>query len=210
MLKILVVDDHPVVRQGLKRIIAETYGDIVIDEACNGREAINKVRETDYDIVSLDISLPDLHGLDVLKQLKSEKPKLPILVLSIHPEEQYALRVLRHGASGYLTKDSAPDELIAAIQKVSSGGKYISPSLAEKLAFNLDTDVEKPLHDILSDREYQVLCLIASGKATKDIAEELLLSVKTVSTYRSRILSKMAMKNNTELIRYGVQNQLID
>lgn len=210
MLKILVVDDHPVVRQGLKRIIAETYGGIVIDEACNGREAINKVRETDYDVVLLDISLPDLHGLDVLKQLKSEKPKLPILILSIHPEEQYALRVLRHGASGYLTKDSAPDELIAAIQKVSSGGKYISHSLAEKLASNLNTDVEKPLHDILSDREYQVLCLIASGKATKDIAEELLLSVKTVSTYRSRILSKMAMKNNAELIRYGVQNQLID
>lgn len=210
MLKILIVDDHPIVRQGLKQIISETYSDTVIDEADNGREALDKARGTDYAIVLLDISLPGLNGLDVLKQLKSQKPRLSILVLSIHPENQYALRVLRAGASGYLTKDSASDELIAAIHKVSSGGKYISPSLAEKLAFNLDTDVEKAPHEILSDREYQVLCLIVSGKAIGDIAEELSLSIKTVSTYRSRVLEKMAMRNNAELICYGIKNDLLD
>lgn len=210
MLKILIVDDHLVVRQGLKQIIIETFTDVVVDEAGNGREVLSKVRETGYDFVTLDISLPDVHGLDILKQLKNEQPELPVLILSIHAEEQYALRALRAGASGYLTKDCASDELIAAIQKVSSGGKYISPSLAERLASALEINVKESPHEILSDREYQVLCFIISGRAMKDIAEQLSLSVKTVSTYRSRILKKMAMKSNAELIRYGVENQLLN
>ena len=195
MLRIIIADDHAVVRQGLKQIVAETSDMVVAGEADNGQELLDKIKVEDYDVVILDITMPVRNGMDVLKQLRSERPRLPVLILSIHSEEQYASRALRAGASGYLTKESAPDELIAAIRKVSSGGKYVSSSLAEKLAFELETGREQTPHEKLSDREYQVMCMIASGKTVMEIAEELLLSEKTISTYRSRILEKMKMKN---------------
>jgi len=210
MVKILIADDHAIVRQGLKQIVMETPDMVVADEASNGQEVLNKVGENDYDVVVLDISMLGRSGLDVLKQLKSEIPELPVLVLSMHPEEQYAVRALKVGASGYLTKESAPDELVEAIRRVSLGRKYVTSSLAEKLAFDVEIDVEKPPHESLSDREYQVMCMIASGKMVKEIAEELFLSVKTISTYRSRILQKMKMKHNAELTRYAIQNRLVD
>ncbi len=209
MLKILIADDHAIVRQGLKQIVTETPDMVVAGEASNGQELLNKINENDYDVVVLDITMPGRDGMDVLKQLRSERPELPILMLSIHPEEQYALRALRAGASGYLTKESAPDELVVAIRKVSRGGKYISSSLAEKLAFELEAGHEQAPHEALSDREYHVMCLIASGKTVMEIAQELSLSEKTISTYRSRILEKMNMKNNAELTYYAIKNQLV-
>jgi two-component system invasion response regulator UvrY len=208
VLKILIADDHPVVRRGLKQIIAEIPGAVIADEATNGWEVLSKVRAGDYDVVLLDITMPGMDGIDVLTQLKCEKPRLPILVLSMHPEEQFAVRALRAGASGYLTKESAPDELATAIQKVSSGRKYVSSSLAEKLASVVQKAEQLP-HESLSNREYQVMCQFASGKTVTQIAKELSLSVKTISTYRSRILEKMQMKNNAELIRYALNNHLI-
>jgi len=210
MIKILIADDHAVVREGLKQIISETPDMRVTDEADNGQEVLNKVSEHHYDVVLLDITMPGRSGLDILKQLKSKKPKLPVLMLSVHPEEQYAVRTLKAGASGYLTKGSATDELIAAIRKISIGKKYVSSSLAEKLAFDLDLDYEKPRHEILSDREYQVMSMIASGKTVKEIADELSLSVQTISTYRSRILEKMKLKNNAEIIYYAVKQGLVE
>jgi DNA-binding NarL/FixJ family response regulator len=209
MLKILIADDHAIVRQGLKQIVTETPDMIVAGEASNGQELLSKIQENDYDVVVLDITMPGRDGIDVLKQLRSERPELPILMLSIHPEEQYALRALKAGASGYLTKESAPDELVVAIRKVSRGGKYISSSLAEKLAFELEVGREQAPHETLSDREYHVMCLIASGKTVMEIAQELSLSEKTISTYRSRILEKMKMKNNAELTYYAIKNQLV-
>ncbi len=209
MIKILIADDHAIVREGLKQIISETPDMSIADEAIDGHEVLNKALRNDYDVVVLDITMPGINGLDVLKQIKAQKPKLPILVLSVHPEEQYAVRVLRAGASGYLTKESAPDELIAAIRKAYDGGKYVSSSRAEKLAFDLEVEREKPLHETLSDREYQVMINIAQGKKVKDIAEELFLSEKTISTYRSRILEKMRMEKNEELVRYAINNHLI-
>lgn len=210
MIKILIADDHTIVREGLKQIVANTDDMEVADEARTGYEVLNKVRNHDYDMVVLDISMPDKHGLDILKQLKSQKPLLPVLVLSMHPEEQYAVRALKGGAAGYLTKESAPDELITAIRRISMGRRYISTSLAEKLAFDLTRDSRKPLHVTLSDREYQVMCMIAAGKRPKDIADELCLSIKTISTYRSRILAKMGMKNNAELTRYAIKQGLVE
>ncbi len=210
MIKILIVDDHAIVREGLKQILAETPNIDVADEACNGREAFEKVWANEYDVVVLDISMPGASGLEVLKQLKGVRPKLPVLILSIHPEGQYAVRALRAGASGYLTKESAPDELIEAVRKVSRGGKYISGALAERLAFDLEAGAYKSLHESLSDREYQVLCMIASGKRVKDVGEELCLSVKTISTYRFRILEKMKMKNNAELTYYAIKHELVE
>ena len=169
MLKILVADDHPVVRQGLKQILSETKDMTVADEAQTGQEVLKKAVKNDYDVILLDISMPGKNGLDILRELKNKKPKVPVLILSIYPEDQYAVRVLKLGAAGYLTKESAPDELINAIRKVAKGRKYISATLAEKLAENLEFDSEKPPHENLSDREYQVLCLLASGKRLKDI-----------------------------------------
>jgi len=210
MIKILIADDHPVVRKGLKEIIEDTPDMMVGDEASNGQETLEKVRKSDFDIVLLDISMPGRSGLDILKELKSEKPELSVLILSIHPEEQYAVRVLKAGASGYLTKESAPEELIAAIKKASIGRKYVSSSLAEKLALYLEIDDEKPLHETLSDREYEVMRKIASGKTITEIAEKLFLSIKTISTYRSRILEKMGMKSNAELTHYALKNRLVE
>lgn len=210
MIRILVADDHPVVRQGLKQIVAGTTDIFVVDEAATGQEVLDKVRSNYFDVVLLDITMPGASGLDILKQLRSERPELAILILSMHSEEQYAARVLRAGASGYLAKESAPDELVAAVRKISLGGKYVSPSLAEKLASDLAVDTQEPLHQTLSDREYETMRLLASGKTTAEIAEQLSLSPKTISTYRSRILEKMGMRSNTELTLYAVQNGLLD
>jgi len=210
VIKILIADDHAVVRRGLKQILAEEPNMAVFGEACNAQEVLKNVREQNWDIVILDITMPDRSGLEVLKELKNIRPKLPVLILSIHPEEQYAVRVLKAGAAGYMTKESAPEELVKAVRKVIRGSKYISPSLAEKLAFDLETDSEKPLHETLSDREYQVMCMIASGKTVKEIAKELYLSVKTISTHRARILEKMKMKTNAELTHYAIKNRLVD
>lgn len=208
MINVIIADDHPIVRAGLKQIIAEDSFITVAGEAANGAELLERVRRTDYDIVLLDLTMPGMDGIDVLKQLKIEKPHLPVIILTVHPESQYALRILKAGAAGYITKESASNELIKAIRKVHNGGKYITPSLAEKIAFALDMDGTQLPHESLSDREYQVLCMLGSGKTVSHIAEELSLSVKTVSTYRTRILEKMRMQNNAELIHYAVQNGL--
>jgi two-component system invasion response regulator UvrY len=210
MIRALIADDHAVVRQGLKQILGDTPEMLVAGEATTGQEVLDKVRAEAWDVVILDISMPDRSGLDVLKQLKSERPKLPVLVLSMHSEDQYAVRVLKAGASGYLTKDSAPDELVKAIRKVVSGGRYVSSFLAEKLAFEIGTDSSRLPHETLSDREFQVLRLIAAGKSVTEIAAELSLSVKTVSTYRTRMLQKMNLGTNAELIYYAIRNHLID
>lgn len=210
MVRIFIADDHPIVRRGLKQIVAETSDIVVAGEASNGEEVLSKVRENDYDVILLDITMPGVSGLDILRDLKCLKHKAPVLILSIHPEEQYAVRTLKAGASGYLTKESAPDELIAAIRKVSVGGKYVSPSLAERLALDLEVDAAKPLHYILSDREYEVMRMIASCETINQIANHMSLSKKTISTYRSRILTKMKMKNNAELTKYAVKHNLID
>ncbi len=212
MIQILIADDHAVVRQGLKQILAEESDMAVFGEAANARETLKNVHKQDWDIVILDITLPDRSGLDVLKELKNVLPGLPVLILSMHPEEQFAVRALKAGAAGYVTKESVPEELVKAIRKVLEGGKYVSPKLAEKLAVDLELEAEseRPLHETLSHREYQVMCMITSGKRIKDIAEELYLSVKTVSTHRTRILEKMKMKNNVELTRYVLKNRIVD
>jgi len=210
MIRILMADDHAIVREGLKHIIAKTDDMTVSGEADSGQQLLDKVREQRFDVLLLDIGLPGRNGLEVLKQIKTDLPRLPVLVLTIYPEEQYALRVLRAGASGYLTKESAPERLVEAIRKVSAGGRYVSPSLAERLAVEAAGDISKPLHESLSDREYQVFCMIALGKTASEIADELSLSVKTISTHRARLLQKMQMKNNSELTHYAMQNHLVD
>jgi two-component system invasion response regulator UvrY len=210
MTRILVVDDHAIVRKGIGQILAETDDIIIAGEARNGQEALEKVRDNDYDLVLLDISMPGPDGLEILKQLKNQHPKLSVLMLSMYPEEQYAVRALRSGASGYLTKESAPEELIAAIRKVSSGGKFVSDSLAEKLADQLNSaNLDRLPHELLSDREYQIMGMIAAGKTQMQIADELAISVKTVSTYRTRILKKMRAKSNAELTRYVIENKIV-
>jgi DNA-binding NarL/FixJ family response regulator len=210
MIRIVIADDHPIVRAGMKQILAADPGLTVSAEAGDGHELLEKTRSDQFDVVVLDITMPGMNGLDVLKQLKMEKPKLPVVILSLHPEARYALRVLKAGASGYVTKSSAPDELIKAIRKVIKGGKYVSPAFAEQLATHIDADYEELPHEMLSDREFQVMRLIASGKSVTQIADELFLSVKTVSTYRSRILEKMKMKNNAELMHYAIRNKLAE
>lgn len=209
MIKVLTVDDHKIVRDGLKQIFAETPDIKVVDEAKDGGEALSKVRENDYDVVLLDISLPDTDGLEVLKLVKKEKAKQVVLMLSMYPEEQYAVRALKAGAAGYLTKDTASEELIAAIRKIAKGGKYVTLSLAEKLAAYLDTDAQDAPHEALSAREFQVMRLIGEGKSVGEIAEELFLSVKTVSTYRTRILEKMEMSKNAEIMRYAIKQGIV-
>ena len=210
MLRILIADDHPVFRRGLKQIIQETSDMVVVDEAADGREALRKAATGDYDVLLLDITLPFTNGVEVLSRLQNERPALPVLMLSMHPEEQYAVRALRAGASGYLTKESAPEELVAAIRKVSTGGKYVSASLAEHLACIVQNDGDALPHETLSQREYQVMCMIASGQTVSEAARELSLSVKTISTYRARILEKLNVKNNAELIRYATMNELVE
>jgi len=209
MIKILVADDHAIVREGLKQIVADTSDIVVAGEAVDGQEVLDQVRKEDWDLILLDISMPGRSGIDTLKDLKIEKPKLPVLVLSMYPEEQYAIRALKAGAAGYLTKESAPEELIEAIRKVSRGGKYISASLAESLASHVGASAEKPPQETLSDREYQVMLMIASGKTVSEIANELSLSVKTISTNRVRALRKMGMKTNAELTYYAIRQGLV-
>jgi two-component system, NarL family, invasion response regulator UvrY len=208
MIKILIADDHSIVREGLRQIVADVPDMEVIDTAADGEEALNKSLKNDFDVIILDISMPIKTGLDVLKELKEKKPGVNILMLSIHPEEHYALRVLKSGAQGYLTKESAPEELITAIRRVSQGRKYITLSLAEKLALDMENPQDKLPHEILSEREYKVMCMIGSGKSMKEIASELFLSIKTISTYRTRILKKMSLRNNSELIRYVINNSI--
>ena len=210
MIKVLIADDHPIVRQGLRQILSGISDMKVAGEAVNGQETLEQVRAGGWDVLVLDITMPGRSGFDILKELKHQQPDLPVLVLSIHAEEQFAVRVLKAGASGYLTKENAPDELIKAIRKVVSGGKYISRSLAESLAFGLDEASERPRHEALSDREFQVMQLVASGKTLTEIAEELSLSTKTVSTYRTRLLQKMNLETNAEIIRYAIENGLIE
>lgn len=207
MIRILIVDDHVIVRRGLVHIVAAEGDLTVVGEAANTEEMLAFVRLERCDVVVTDITMPGKSGLDGMQELKQEFPHLPVLVMSVHPEDQYGVRALRLGAAGYLTKESAPEELVAAIRKAASGGKYISPSLAERLAFDLATG--NPLHETLSTREYQVLCMIASGKSVMKIAEELALSLKTVSTYRVRILQKMGMKKTAELVHYAISNWLV-
>jgi two-component system invasion response regulator UvrY len=210
MIRVLIADDHAVVRQGLKQILQDSHEMVVAGEATNGREALEKARAETWDVVVLDISMPDRNGLEVLKQLKAERPGLPVLVLSMYSEDQYAVRVLKAGASGYLTKDSAADELVEAVHRAVRGGRYVSQTLAEKLAFEIGADPSKLPHEMLSDREFQVLRMMGAGKTIKGIAAELSLSDKTISTYRARILQKMRYTTNAELIRYAVENRLVD
>jgi two-component system invasion response regulator UvrY len=205
-MKVLIADDHDVVRRGLKQILADEFGtDIQFGEARNGEETLTLAGEKNWDAIILDINMPGKSGLDVMKELKQARPKLPVLVLSVQPEDQYAIPVLKAGASGYLTKDSASEELVNAFKKIISGGKYVSATVAEKLAESLGPKSQKSPHEQLSYREFQVLRLIALGKTSTEIAEELKLSVQTVSTYRTRILKKMKMENNAELMRYAMQ-----
>jgi two-component system, NarL family, invasion response regulator UvrY len=210
MIRILVADDHTVVREGVKQILSGLDDMIIEDEAENGQETLEKVSRGNYDVVLLDISMPGRSGLEILEEILTLRPKLPVLILSMHPEEQYAIRALRAGASGYLTKASASHELIGAIRKVSRGGKYVTASLAEKLATELDNRADKQRHEKLSNREYQVMLMLASGKSVSEIGEELCLSVKTVSTYRTRIMEKMDLKKNAELTFYAMNHNLLN
>lgn len=210
MIRILIVDDHPVVRHGLKQILAQEPDMAEAAEARSATEMVERMGEEDWDVIVLDISLPDRSGLEALKDLKAMRPDLPVLILSMHPEDQYAVRVLKAGAAGYVTKDSATEELVKAVRKVIGGGKYVSPTMAERLAASVRTGHERLPHELLSDREFEVMRSIAAGKRMGEIADGLSLSIKTVSTYRARLLEKMGMKSNAELTAYAVKNGLVD
>lgn len=211
IIKVFIADDHAIVRQGLKQILADTSDIVVAGDAANGSDAVRLVRNSDCDVMLLDISMPDRSGIDILRLLHKEAPKMAILMLSMHREDQYAIRSLKAGASGYLNKQSAPEELVDAIRLVASGRKYISHALAQELANQVgDEHREAPLHETLSDREYQTLLMIASGKSVSDIAAELSLSVKTISMYRSRLLQKMKLRHNAEVTHYAIKNQLVE
>jgi two-component system invasion response regulator UvrY len=209
-IRVLIADDHAIVRQGFKQIFSETEDLVVAGEAEDGVEALQIARQNEWDVFLLDISMPNRNGIDTLKQLKREFPKLPVLILSMHPEEHYALRALKAGASGYLTKQSAPDQLVTAIRQVAQGKKYVSPGVAQQLAAAIAEDSDKLPHERITDREYQVLVMIAQGKPLTQIAEELNLGVATVSTYRARLLEKMGLKSTAELIHYGLRHGLVD
>jgi DNA-binding NarL/FixJ family response regulator len=209
MIRILIADDHAIVRAGLKQFIAEEQDMTVAGEATTGAEAVAFVRAADCDVVLLDIAMPDTNGVDTLRQLKQIKPTLPVLILSGYPEKQYALNLLRTGASGYINKETASEQIVAAIRAVTQGRKYVSPAVAEVLVDDLGGDPNQPPHASLSEREFQIFCKLAAGKPVSKIADELFLSVKTVSTYRARILQKMDMKTNADLTYYAIKNQLI-
>lgn len=207
---VLIADDHAIVRQGLRQILSETDDLLVSGEASDGVDAMRLARQQHWDVVLLDVTMPNRNGIDTLKMLRKEFPRLPVLILSMHEEDQYAVRALKAGASGYLTKQSAPELLVTAIRQVASGQKYVSPSLAMKLADMIAENDDRPPHESLSDREYQTLCLIAAGRPLTQIAEELNISVKTVSEYRKRILEKMKLDSNAELIHYGLKHGLVE
>jgi two-component system invasion response regulator UvrY len=209
MIQILIVDDHAILRRGLKEILEREFRDASIAGAGTAEQALTQLDSEKWDLVILDITMPGRSGVDVLRHLKALRPKLPVLVLSMHPEDQYGKRVLKAGASGYMNKESAPEELIKAVRKLLSGGRYVSPTLAETLAVDLGRDDDTPAHERLSDREFEVLRKMASGKTVGQIAQELHLSVPTVSTYRARILEKMGMSNTAELIRYALNHRLV-
>ena len=208
-IRVFVIDDHAIVREGVKQILAETSDMICTGDADNGHEAIRLARKGEFDILLLDLSMPERGGIEILKQIRKEAPEIKVLVLSMHKEDQYAVRTLKAGASGYLNKQSAPDELVVAIREVLVGRKYISKELAQALAEQITGDHQAAPHEILSDREYQTLTMIASGKCVSDIGKELNLSVKTISMYRSRLLQKMKLKNNAELMYYAMKNKLV-
>jgi len=209
VIRILIVDDHVMFREGLKQILAKHSDMQVVDEAGSGQEAMEKVLRRKLDVVLLDISLPGRNGPELLTEIKKNKPDLAVLVLSMHPEDQYAIRMMKAGALGYMTKESAPEELISAIRKVATGRRYISSKLAEEMAVALDTNTRKLPHQLLSNREFQVMRMLALGKTLKDIADEIMISEKTVTTYRARILEKMKLKNNTEITIYAIENKLL-
>jgi two-component system invasion response regulator UvrY len=208
-MRILLADDHSIVRRGLKDILVEEYPNAVVEQVGDGFELLKELRNGKWDIVISDLSMPGKNGLETLKQLKTEYPQLPVLILSMYPEDLYAIRVLKAGASGYMTKESAPEELIKAIRLIMQGRKYITPTVAEKMASNLDHDSERQPHELLSDRELDVMKMIASGKTVSEIANELSLSVNTISTYRARVLEKMNLKTNSELTYYVISNNLL-
>lgn len=210
MIRILIADDHPVVRRGLKDTLSETFTQVTFGEATTADETISQVGKQNWDVVILDISMPGKSGLDILDDLHRMRPRMPVLLLSMHPEGQFARRALKSGAAGYLTKDSVPAELTEAIRRVRAGGRYVSSALAEALAFDLRQGADAPVHELLSNREFQVLRMLASGMTVKQIADEVSLSVKTVSTYRARILLKTGKKTTAELIRYALQTHIVD
>jgi two-component system invasion response regulator UvrY len=210
MIRILVADDHAVVREGVKQIVAETPGMVVVDEASSTRELVQKVLTQGVDVIVLDVSMPGGDALDIVRHLKKQRPTLQVLVFSVHSEEQYAVRFLKAGASGYLTKDRAPEELVEAIHRVSRGAMYITSSVGEKLAWELATGARKPRHEALSNREYEIFRRIALGKTVGEIGEDLSLSPKTISTYRTRVLRKMRMRTNAELMRYAFKHGLVE
>ena len=209
-IRVVVVDDYPVVRRGLKGILDETSDIVVVGEASNAREVLAQVRAGGHDVLVLDLTIPGSHGVDVLEIVKRERPRLPVLVLSVHPEEHYAVRAFQAGAAGYLTKESAPEELVRAVRKVHGGGRFVTPRTAEILAARIDPIADRRPHEFLSKREYQVLCLLGKPLSVKEIARELHLSAKTISTYRSRLLEKIRARTTAELVRYAVQNGLVD
>ena len=209
MMRVLIVDDHAIVRRGLRELLSDEFHGAAFGEASDARQALEQLRKKQWDVALLDINLPGKSGLDLLKELKAEWPKLPVLVLSAHPEDQFAVRALKAGAGGYMTKESAPEELAKAIRKVLAGGRYVSSALAEKLALGVKKDPTRTPHETLSDREYEVMSRIASGKTITEIAEELSLSAKTISTYRTRILEKLSVKNSAEIVLYAVRNGLV-
>jgi len=208
-MNILICDDHKIVREGLMQILQQLEGETYFEEAGNGHEALTFLKNKVFDIVLLDISLPDMSGLEILQSVKGKWPSTNVLILSMHPQEQYALRAIKLGASGYLTKDTASEELLLAVKKVSEGGKYISQSLAESIAFNMDRDSQKQKHEKLSSREFEIMIKLAKGKSLQEIGNELFISNKTVSTYRSRILEKMEFNKNAELTIFCIENKLI-
>jgi len=210
MIKVLIADDHPVVREGLKKIFEKDPGIKVAAEANNGEELLKQITKIPCDVVLMDLSMPGRNWLDVIKELKDLRPNLPVLIVSMHSEEEYIVRALKSGASGYLTKDSLSDELLKAVKKVFRGGRYVTAAIAEKLIDLLDDSKDQPLHKTLSDREYQVFIMIAGGMKTQEIADELFLSTNTISTYRARILEKMNLKNTAEIIRYALNHKLLD
>ncbi len=210
MIRIMIADDHPIVRSGLRQILEENPDMKVVAEHSNGAEALQWLRANKCDVVLLDISMPGKSGIDVLKQIQEEKPKLPVLIISIYPEDQYAVRLIKAGAAGFLTKESAPEVVVEAVRHVSSGKRYISTAVAEMLANEFGAQTGKLPHETLSDREYQIFLMFASAKTNAEIADVLALSVKTISTYRSRILEKMHLRNNAELMRYAVEKHLME
>ena len=209
MIRVLIVDDHAILRRGLRALLSDAFARAEFGEASNAEQALDELEKKEWDVALLDITLPGKSGLDLLKELKAARPRLPVLVLSVHPEDQFAVRALKAGAGGYMTKESAPEELVQAIRKILAGGRYVSPTLAEKLALSVRKDFARTPHETLSDREYEVMCRIASGKTVTEIAGELSLSAKTISTYRARILEKLGVKNSAVITRYAIRTGLV-